>query len=96
MEYFLGPNSNVPVTEGDLINILNQMVPAQWWKSMISINFHSFTKSITEVIEYIEKLEILEATNKQSSTKKIDKDKSKNTAKKFLNKHSKSKGKRGR
>ena len=53
LEYFLGPDSNVPLTEGDLINILNQMVPAQWQRSMISINFHPFNKSMTEVIEAI-------------------------------------------
>ena len=76
LEYFLGPDSNVPLTEGDLINILNQMVPAQWRRSMISTNFQPFNKSMTEVIEYMEKLEVLEATNKQSGTKKNDKDKS--------------------
>ena len=76
LEYFLGPDSNVPLTEGDLINILNQMVPAQWRRSMININFQPFNKSMTEGIEYMEKLEVLEATNKQSSTKKGDKDKS--------------------
>ena len=27
LEYFPGPDSNVPLTEGDLINILNQMIP---------------------------------------------------------------------
>ena len=43
---------------------------------MISINFQPFNKSMTEVIEYMEKLEVLEATNKQPGTKKNDKDKS--------------------
>ena len=66
----MGPNSNILLTEGDLINILNQMIPAQLCRSMASINFLPFTKSMTEVIEYMEKLEILEATNKQSGTKK--------------------------
>ena len=54
-----------------------------------------------EVIEYMGKLEILEATNKQSSTKKNDKDKSedrtetsKNKSKKLQKKHSQSKGKK--
>ena len=90
----------VSLPEGDLINILNQMVPAQWRRSMISINFQPFNKSMTEVIEYMEKLEVLEATNKQSGTKENDKDKSedktgksKNKTKKFHKKHSKSKGK---
>ena len=32
LEYFLGLDSNVPLTEGDLINILNRMVPVQWRK----------------------------------------------------------------
>ena len=56
---------------------------------MININFKLLTKSMTSVIEYMEKLKILEVTNKQSSTKKNDKDKlvdktekSKNKAKK--------------
>ena len=53
LEFSLGPHSNVPLTEGDLINILNQMVPAQWRRSMISINFQPFNKSMTEVIEYM-------------------------------------------
>ena len=69
LEYFPGLDSNVPVTEGDFIDILNQMIPAQWRRSMISINFQPFNKSMTEVIEYMEKLEVLEATNKQSGTK---------------------------
>ena len=58
--------------KGDLMNILNQMVPVQLRRSMISINFQPFNKSMTEVIEYMEKLEVLEATNKQSGTKKND------------------------
>ena len=101
MEHFPGPDSNVPLTEGDLINILTQMVPAQWQRSMISINFQPFNKSMTEVIEYMEKLEVLEATIKQSGTKKNDKEKSedktgksKNKTKKFPKKHSKSKGRK--
>ena len=46
-------------------------VPAQWRRSMISINFQPFNKSMTEVIEYMEKLEVLETTNKQPGTKKM-------------------------
>ena len=101
MEYFPGPDSNVPLTKGDLINILNQMVPAQWRRSMISINFQPFTKSMTEVIEYMEKLEVLEATTKAAGTKKNDKDKSedktgksKSKTKKFPKKSSRNKGKK--
>ena len=101
LEYFPGPDSNVPLTEGDLINILNQMVPAQWRRSMISINFQPFTKSMTEVIEYMEKLEVLEATTKQPGNKKRDKEKSedktgksKSKTKKFSKKSSKNRGKK--
>ena len=39
LDYFLRHNSNVPLTKENLIDILNQMVPAQWRRSMISINF---------------------------------------------------------
>ena len=56
---------------------------------------------MTEVIEYMEKLEVLEATNKQSGTKKNDKDKSedktgksKNKTKKFHKKNYNSKGRK--
>ena len=38
---------------------------------MISINFQPFNKSMTEVIEYMEKLEVLEATEKQSGTVEV-------------------------
>ena len=47
LEYFPGPDSNVSLTKGELINILTQMVPAQWRRSMISINFQHFTRSKT-------------------------------------------------
>ena len=43
---------------------------------MISINFQPFTKSMTKVIEYMEKLEVLEATTKQSGNKRGGKEKS--------------------
>ena len=56
---------------------------------------------MTEVIEYMQKLEVLAATNKQSSTKQNDKaklgdetGKSKNKTKKFLKKYSQFKGKK--
>ena len=61
---------------------------------MIRINFQPFNKSFTDVIEYMEKLEVLEATNKQSSTKKHDKENSEDKTKKFPKKHSKSKGRK--
>ena len=70
---------------------------------MISINFQLFNKSMTKVIEYMEKLEVIEATNKQSDTKKNDKDKSedkigksKNKTKKFQKNILSSKSKRQR
>ena len=70
---------------------------------MISINFQPFNKSMADIIEYIEKLEVLKAITKQSSTKKYDKDglkdktrKSKHKTKKFHKKNPESKGKRKR
>ena len=90
LEYFPGPDSNVPLTEGDIINILTQMVPATWRRSMISINFQPFNKTMTKVIEYMEKLEVLEATNKQSTTKKQGKEKSEDKTDKSRNKTKKS------
>ena len=46
LEYFPEPDSSVPLSKGNLINILNQMVPVQWKRSMVSIKFQPFTKSI--------------------------------------------------
>ena len=60
LESFLGPDSNVPLTKEDLINILNCMVPAQWRRSMSRINFQPFTKSMTKIIEIIENLELMQ------------------------------------
>ena len=37
---------------------------------MISINFQPFNKTITEVIEYMGEIEVLDATIKQSESKK--------------------------
>lgn len=40
------------------------------------MNFHPFTKIMAKVIEYTEKLEVLETTNKQLGNEKVvDKDK---------------------
>ena len=46
----------------------------------------AFTKTITKVIEYMEKLEVLEATTKQPGNKKSDKDKSEDKNGKFKSK----------
>ena len=88
-------------TQGMTKKEFHALVNTQWKRSVISINFQPFNKSMTEVIEYMEKLEVLEATNKQSSTKKGDKEKSedktgksKNKTKKFPKKKSKSKDKK--
>ena len=76
----------MPLAKEDLIGILNLMVPAQWQRSMISTNFYLFNKFMTEVVEYMEKLEVLEATTKQSSIKKHDKDNSEDKTGKSKNK----------
>ena len=46
LEYFLAPESNALLVKGDLIYILNQMVPDQWHRSMIGINFQLFNENI--------------------------------------------------
>ena len=62
LEYFLELDLNVPSNERDLIKILNQMVPGQYYMHMININFQPFNKSMAKDIEYMEYLEILQAT----------------------------------
>ena len=62
------------------------MAPAQWRKSMVQINFEPMHKTLTEVVEYLERLEVLDATEKKKEPQKKGNDKSENKAK------SKSKG----
>ena len=85
LKYFPGPE-NKPLSEGDLIEILVNMAPAQWRKSMVQINFEPMHKTLTEVVEYLERLEVLDATEKKKEPQKKGNDKSENKA------ESKSKG----
>ena len=62
LDCFVGQDSDAPLTKGDLINLLNQMIPALWNRNLISINFQPSNKTITEAIEYMEKLVVLGAT----------------------------------
>ena len=90
LKHFPGPDLNTPLADGDLISILVAMVPSQWRRKMISINFEPLNKTMLEVIEYMEQLEVLESTEKKKDTKKTDKEKSENKTDKSKNKSSKS------
>ena len=70
-----------PLSEGDLIEILVNMAPAQWCKSMVQINFEPMQKTLTEVVEYLERLEVLDATEKKKESQRKGNDKSENKAK---------------
>ena len=69
---FPGPDLNTPLAEGELISILIAMIPAVLRRKMVSINFEPLTKSINEVIEYLEQLEVLDATEKKQTQKKSE------------------------
>ena len=57
----------IPLSEGDLIEIIVNMVPVQWCKSMIQINFEHIPKTLTVVVEYLEYLDVLDAQKKGNS-----------------------------
>ena len=80
LKHFPGPE-NKPLSEGDLIEILVNMAPAQWRKSMVQINFEPMQKTLTEVVEYLERLEVLDATEKKNDSQKKGNDKSENKTK---------------
>ena len=65
-EAFPGTDLNTPLADGDLISIFVAMVPYQWRRKIISINFELLNKTILEVIEYMEQLEVLETTEKKT------------------------------
>ena len=68
LEYFLGPDLHTPLVNGDFISILVAMVPSQWQRKMISINFEPLNKTMLEVIEYMEL-----STENKKNIKKTDK-----------------------
>ena len=91
LKHFPGPDLNTPLADGDLISILVAMVPSQWRRKMISINFEPLNKTMLEVIEYMEQLEVLESTERKAKdSKKTDKEKSENKNDKSRAKSSKS------
>ena len=92
---FPGPDLNTPLAEGEIISILVAMIPSAWHRKMVSINFEPLTKKFIEVIEYLEQLEVLDATEKKQAQKKSEaenksKEKSKGKGK------SQNKGSKGR
>ena len=62
--HFLGLE-NKPLFKRDLVEILVNMVPSQWYKSIVQINFEPMQKTLTEREEYLECLEVLDATVKK-------------------------------
>ena len=75
---FPGPDSNTPLGEGDLIDILVRMVPTAWRESMMTANFEPMHHTLLEVVEYFEQLEVIESAKKAREPQKAKKDKSEN------------------
>ena len=73
---FPGPDSNTPLGEGDLIDILVRMVPTVWRESMMTANFEPMHHTLLEVVEYFEQLEVIESVKKAREPQKSKKDKS--------------------
>ena len=69
LRHFPGPDLNAPLADEDLISILVAMVPSQWCRKMIIINFEPLNKTMVEVIECMEQLEVLESTEKKKDSK---------------------------
>ena len=78
LRLFPGPDSNVPLGEGDLIDILVRMVPTAWRESMMTANFEPMHHTLLEVVEYFEQLEVIESAKKAREPQKAKKDKSEN------------------
>lgn len=57
---------NEPLSKGDLIPTLANMTQTQWHKSILEIHFKHMQKTLTEVVEYFEYLEVLNVNEKQS------------------------------
>ena len=54
------------------------MTQDQWHKHMVQINFEPTQKSLTEVVEYLKCLEVLEDTDKASEDQKKGSSKAEN------------------
>ena len=78
LRLFPGPDSNVPLGEGDLIDILVRMLPTTWRESMMTANFEPMHHTLLEVVEYFEQLEVIESAKKAREPQKAKKDKSEN------------------
>ena len=50
---FPGPDSNVPIGEGDLIDIFVHMVATALRESMMTANFEPMHHTLLEVVEYV-------------------------------------------
>ena len=90
LKYFLWTDLNTYLADGDLFSILVVIVPSQWQRKMISINFEPLNKNMLEVIAYMEQLEVLESLERKKVNKKRDKENSENKTENSWTKSSKS------
>ena len=70
MRLFPGPDSNVPLGEGYLIDILVCMVPTVWRESMMTANFEPMHHTLLEVVEYFEQLEVIGVQKRPENPRK--------------------------
>ena len=81
MNFFSGPE-NEHLSEGDIIEILVDVTPDHLCKTiMITIDFDPMQKAHTEVVEYLECLEVLDTTDIKSKNQKYSNNKSENKTK---------------
>ena len=74
LRLFPGPDSNVPLGQGDLIDILVHMVTMAWHESMMRVNFEPRSHTLLEVVEYFEQLEVIGSAKKPRAPQKVKKD----------------------
>ena len=65
IQYFPGPG-NKHLSQDNFIEIMVNMNPSHWYKSLDTINVEHMQKTLTQVVEYLECLEVLDATYKKS------------------------------
>ena len=71
LRLFPGPDSNVPLGEGDLIDILVHMVHMAWHESMITVNFEPMHYTLMEIVEYFNQLEVIGSAKKPREPQKV-------------------------
>ena len=59
LKLFTGPDSNVPLSNGNVIDILVHMVPIACCKSTMTATFKPMFYILLEVMKYLEQLEVI-------------------------------------